>query len=192
MTHAGTSARVPFDLLIGDWIGVGIIFLPNGAYYSHIASRVALHEVQKGNKRFLDYYNNSGSRSQLPGLAEKIPNIGSHPTLFHDLFDTVVASICTCTYRMTFEVEGKTVRAIEHSPSIKSAVGYMSTNDNYSFIVKDSFTHRGEDKVLTLHNNHYFSSSNTRHVFGTIADEAGETILLTSFTYTSYTPPEHE
>lgn len=188
MTHAGTSQRVPFDLLIADWIGVGIIFLPDGSYYSHVPSRVTLHEEEGGNGRFLKYYNNSGKAAPVKSPIETIPDPTKKPDLFHDLFNEVVDSICSCEYHMRFEVDGKTVRAVEKSPSIVSAVGFMSTNDNYSFIIRDKFTHAGKDHILTLHNNHYFSSSNTRHVFGTISDPLGHTILLTSFTYTSYTP----
>jgi len=173
-------------MLIGDWVGVGIVFFPNGAYCSHIASRVRLHEVDVRGERHLRYQNFSGGRTELG-----TPSDPSPPENVHDLFSDVVASLCHCNYEMLFKVDGKRTVAVEHSPSIVSAVGFMSTNDNYSFIVRDTFTPRrgGEPIVLTLHNNHYFSSSNTRHVFGTISDPQQRTILLTSFVYTSYTPP---
>jgi hypothetical protein len=186
MHRPGTSQRVPFDLLIGDWVGVGIVFYPNGAYHSHIASRVCLHDEVRGNKRFLRYQNFSGEGTELG----KPPLEGS-PDDIHDLFHGVAASLCRCNYEMLFRVEGKTTVAVEKSPSIVSAVGFMSTNDNYSFIVRDTYKPPGKPEViLTLHNNHYFPSSNTRQVFGTIADPHGRTVMLTSFVYTSYTPPD--
>lgn len=189
MHRPGTSHRVPFDLLIGDWVGVGIVFYPNGAYHSHIASRVRLHEVERGGERFLRYENYS---SEGTGLG--LPSDPSPPEDVHDLFSDVVLSLCRCNYQMLFRVDGKRTVAVEHSPSIVSAVGFMSTNDNYSFIVRDTLNPPGggEPIILTLHNNHYFSSSNTRHVFGTIADPEDRTILLTSFVYTSYTPPDED
>ncbi|MCX4247016.1 hypothetical protein [Paraliomyxa miuraensis] len=172
-------------MLIGDWVGVGIIFYPNGAYHSHIASRVCLHDEIRGNQRFLRYQNFSGEGDPLPHPSDPAP-----PGDVHDLFTGVVASICRCNYEMLFAVNGKRTVAVEKSPSILSAVGYMSTNDNYSFIVRDTYNlPNGETEILTLHNNHYFPSSNTRQVFGTIEDSQGQTVLLTSFIYTSYTPP---
>ena len=187
MYRPGTSHRVPFDLLIGDWVGVGIVFYPNGAYHSHISSRVTLHE-EKGprGQRLLRYRNFSGDgdRLELPGAPPPPPDNG------HELFDDVAAALCHCNYEMLFRVEGKTTIAVEKSPSIVSATGYMSTNDNYSFIVRDKLNIRGREPViLTLHNNHCFPSSNTRQVFGTIADPEDRTVMLTSFIYTSYTPP---
>jgi hypothetical protein len=190
MSKPGTSERVPFDLLIGDWVGVGIVFYPNGAYHSHIASRVCLHEEVVQGERHLRYENYSGD-----GTGLGLPTDPAPPADVHDLFHGVVASLCHCNYRMLFRVDGKTTVAVEKSASIVSAHGYMSTNDNYSFIVRDTFRYRdprtGKTKsaILTLHNNHYFSSSNTRQVFGTISDPEGRTVMLTSFTYTSYTPP---
>lgn len=185
MHRPGTSQRVPFDMLIGDWVGVGILFYPNGAYHSHIASRVCLHDEQREGKRFLNYQNFSGEGN---GLA--LPGDPSPPSDVHELFEGVVASICRCDYEMLFAVRGKTTVAVEKSPSIVSAIGFMSTNDNYSFIVRDTYTRPdGTEEILTLHNNHYFPSSNTRQVFGTISDSQDKTILLTSFIYTSYTPP---
>lgn len=186
MNKPGTSHRVPFDLLIGDWVGVGIVFYPNGAYHSHIASRVVLHEEARRGERLLRYRNYSGEKTHLP--------LPEHPTPppedVHDLFHDVASSLCHCDYSMLFRVEGKVTVAVEKSPSIVSATGFMSTNDNYSFIVRDTYQRAGKAPVvLTLHNNHYFPSSNTRQVFGTIADPEGRTILLTSFIYTSYTPP---
>jgi hypothetical protein len=184
----GTSARVPFDLLIGDWVGVGIVFYPNGAYHSHIASRVCLHEEMIGGQRHLRYENFSSDGTSLGNpRGGGIPD----PDEIHELFHGVAASLCRCDYQMLFRVEGKTTVAVEKSPSILSAVGYMSTNDNYSFIVRDTYKPVGKPEVvLTLHNNHYFPSSNTRQVFGTIADPQGRTVMLTSFIYTSYTPPD--
>jgi hypothetical protein len=184
----GTSARVPFDLLIGDWVGVGIIFYPNGAYHSHIASRVCLHEVMIEGQRHLRYENYSGDGTKLGNP----PGGGTpDPDEIHELFHGVAASLCRCDYQMLFRVEGKTTVAVEKSPSILSAIGFMSTNDNYSFIVRDTYQPAGKPEViLTLHNNHYFPSSNTRQVFGTIADPHGRTVMLTSFIYTSYTPPD--
>jgi hypothetical protein len=193
MHNPGTSQRVPFDLLIGDWVGVGIVFFPNGSYHSHIASRVCLHEETVRGERHLRYENYSGEGTGLGTASDPGP-----PKDVHDLFHGVVASLCRCNYQMLFRVEGKTTVAVEKSPSIVSAVGFMSTNDNYSFIVRDTYTFRepktgkSRTEILTLHNNHYFSSSNTRQVFGTIADSEGRTVLLTSFTYTSYTPPPGE
>lgn len=193
MFKPGTSERVPFDLLIGDWVGVGIVFYPNGAYHSHIASRVCLHEEEIRGQRYLRYENYSGD-----GTGLGIPTDPGPPREVHDLFHGVAASLCHCNYQMLFRVDGKTTTAVEKSSSILSAVGYMSTNDNYSFIVRDTFRYKdvrtGKTKsvVLTLHNNHYFSSSNTRQVFGTISDPEDRTIMLTSFTYTSYTPPAGE
>ena len=102
----------------------------------------------------------------------------------------MAASLCHCDYSMLFRVDGQVTVAVEKSPSIESAVGFMSTNDNYSFIVRDTYQRAGKSPViLTLHNNHYFPSSNTRQVFGTISDPDGQTVMLTSFIYTSYTPP---
>jgi hypothetical protein len=193
MYMPGTSQRVPFDLLIGDWVGVGIIFYPNGRYHTHIASRVCLHEMEGSGPRHLQYDNYSGA-----GTGLGLPSDPAPPRDIHDLFDGVAASLCRCDYHIRFRVEGKVVVAVEKSPSIVSATGYMSTNDNYSFIVRDTYNYvdprTGEPKttILTLHNNHYFSSSNTRHVFGTISDHEDRTIMLTSFTYTSYTPPPGE
>lgn len=190
MSKSGTSERVPFDLLIGDWVGVGIVFYPNGAYHSHIASRVCLHDEMVGGKRHLRYQNFSGDGTGLGTPRDPAP-----PNDTHDLFDGVVASLCRCNYEMLFRVDGKRTVAVEKSASILSAVGYMSTNDNYSFIVRDTFSYveprtgNRKSTVLTLHNNHYFASSNVRQVFGTIADPEDRTIMLTSFTYTSYTPP---
>ena len=185
MQSSGTSQRVPFELLIGDWVGVGIVFYPNGAYYSHISSRVRLTEHTKGGKTFLKYENFSGEGTSLGESGSPKP-----PSDVHELFDGVARALCRCNYEMTFEVNGKTTKAIKMSPSIVSAVGYMSTNDNYSFIVRDKLVLKDRDPViLTLHNNHYFPSSNTRQVFGTIADPDDHTIMLTSFIYTSYTPP---
>jgi hypothetical protein len=193
MNTPGTSHRVPFDILIGDWVGVGIVFYPNGRYHSHIASRVRLHEQMDGDERRLKYENYSGE-----GTGLSLPTDPRPPEDVHDLFHDVAASLCRCNYQIMFRVQGKTVVAEERSDSIVSAVGFMSTNDNYSFIVRDKYTFRnpatGKSKtiVLTLHNNHYFSSSNTRHVIGTISDPEDRTIMLTSFTYTSYTPPPGE
>ncbi len=187
MYRPGTSHRVPFDLLIGDWVGVGIVFYPNGAYHSHIASRVVLHETMVRGKRHLRYRNFSGEGTKLDRPEHAPPP----PDEVHDLFHGVAASLCRCNYEMLFRVDGKMTVAVEKSPSIVSATGFMSTNDNYSFIVRDTYQPaRGEDPViLTLHNNHCFPSANTRQVFGTIADPEGHTIMLTSFIYTSYTPP---
>jgi hypothetical protein len=185
----GTSERVPFDMLIGHWIGVGIVFLPNGSYYSHITSRVTVTETRQQGARRIRYVNDSGGQTQVPVEGESLPEEGDPDHSFHPLFFGVVASLCRCRYEILFDVHGKRVTAVEKSPSIVTANGYMSTNDNYSFIVRDTFTSDGETTILTLHNNHYFSASNTRHVIGTISDEEGDTILLTSFTYTSYTPP---
>lgn len=182
----GTSERVPFDMLIGHWIGVGIVFLPNGAYYSHITSRVTVHETSQNRIR---YVNDSGEQSRLPIEGEPLPIPGESDHEFHPLFAGVVASLCRCRYEILFARDGKRLTAVEKSPSIITANGFMSTNDNYAFIVRDTYTSEGETTILTLHNNHYFSASNTRHVIGTICDAEGQTILLTSFTYTSYTPP---
>lgn len=191
MLTSGTSKRVPFDLLIGDWIGVGIVFYPNGAYYSHISSRVRLYEKLKGSQRFLQYENFSGEGSALGQPEPPLP-----PPGLPDIFEGVVGALCRCQYKMTFEVHGKVAIATKMPTSIVSAKGFMSTNDNYSFIIRDTYnyvdpkTKKPKTEILTLHNNHYFPSSNTRQVFGTIANAEGQTVLLTSFIYTSYTPPE--
>lgn len=185
MHDARTSNRIPFDLLIGDWMGVGILFYPGGRYHSHIASRLVVEEVMVGGQRHLRYQNFSGGTEGL-----QIPSDPGPPDDLHELFDSVAASLCHCTYEMLFRVDGKTAVATERSPSIVSAVGSMSTNDNYSFVVRDTYQPpKGSPLVLTLHNNHYFSSSSTRQVFGTIADPDDRTIMLTSFTYVSYTEP---
>jgi hypothetical protein len=184
-----TSERVPFDMLIGHWIGVGVVFLPNGSYYSHITSRVTVTETEQQGVRRIRYVNDSGGQVQVPVEGEALPEEGDRYNVFHPLFFGVVDALCRCRYEILFEAHGKRVVAVEKSPSIVSANGYMSTNDNYAFIVRDTFTKDGQTSILTLHNNHYFSASNTRHVIGTISDPDGETILLTSFTYTSYTPP---
>lgn len=184
--HApGTSFLVPFDRLVGDWVGVGIVFYPNGSYHSHIASRVVLRELMLDGQRHLRYDNFSGDADNLG-----IPSDPAPPGDVHELFSGVVASLCRCNYQMLFRVDDKTATAIEKSPSIVSAVGEMPANDNYVFVVRDTYQPpKGPPIVLTLHNNHYFSSSNTRHVFGTIADPHDRIIALTSFTYASYTPP---
>lgn len=180
-----TSFLVPFDRLIGDWVGVGIVFYPDGRYYSHITSRVVLREEMIDGIRHLRYKNYSGDAQKLG-----IPDDPGPPKDVHALFHGVVASLCRCDYQMLFRVDGKSAVAIEKSPSIVSAVGDMSTNDNYTFVVRDTYQPpQGPPVVVTLHNNHYFAASDTRHVFGTIADPDGRTILLTSFTYASYTPP---
>lgn len=191
----GTSERVPFDILIGDWIGVGTVFLPNGAYYSHVTSRVWVHEHFEGEQRIIRYINNSGGDTHLLGHGEVVPTDAQANDL-HPMAANLVDQICHCRYVIDFIPDGKRVIAIEDRlpSSILSANGFMSTNDNYTFIVRNTFVHNGETRVLKLHNNHYMSSSNTRHVIGNISDEDGRTVLLTSFTYTSYTPPggDHE
>ncbi len=188
MIRPGTSQRIPFDLLFGDWIGAGIVFYTDGAYYSHAASRVRIRELRIDGVRHLRYENFSGEGAALGSRRGAPLSTDAHP-----LFGEVAPALVRTDYQMLFRVEGKRAVAVEHSPSIVSAVGFMSTNDTYPFVVRNTFTPRGgEPVILTLHNNHSFPSSNTRQVFGTIADPHGETILLTSFIYTSYTPPPDE
>lgn len=195
--RAGTSIRTPFDILIGDWIGVGVLFTDRGKYYSHVASRVTLHELKPGDQHYvagqrrLLYKNYSGDTPDKVYGAEAPPRVDE----LHSAFLPVAKGICRCTYTMVFDVDGKVAKMVQgagdHSESILSATGYMSTNDNYSFIIRDTLNISGQpSQVLTLHNNHYYSSTNTRHVIGTISNAAGETIMTTSFTYTSYTSPD--
>jgi hypothetical protein len=155
----------PFDIMIGFWAGMAIIYNPKGEYQGSMASHLAtywekpftrLHfrqELQAGGDKMLDHYD----------LKERVSNV---VILDFDL-----------------HIDGKHAKGVSGNVHI---TGTQTRPDHYHFLLKSP---DGQ-----WYNNHHFMGPNERHILGPFvkAGSHGEiaSVVAQTFTRLSYDVPK--
>ena len=190
---------VPFDIMVGLWTGVTIIYGPTGEFFSSAASNVAIYwekpnevmHFRQGKEEAIapltakKFASNLGLLHTTASVQnKKAPRISALLTRAEKLKDPnyLKKAATVATTEFDLHVSGKFATA---STSDMDVTGINSRPDTYLFYL------RLKDGSMSWCNNQYFTNANERQIIGPQfdADEV-QLVVAQTFSRVSYEVPE--
>jgi hypothetical protein len=156
---------IPYDIMIGFWAGIAIIYNPKGEYQGSMASHLATYWEKRFTRLHFRQTELTGSNKSLDRYALKKPVSG-----------VVIVDF-------DFHINGKRGTGVSGDVHI---TGTQTRPDHYHFLLKS------EDGQW--YNNHHFMGPNERHILGPFVsagrDGEIESVVAQTFTRLSYDVPK--
>jgi hypothetical protein len=180
---------VPFDIMVGLWIGSTILYSPTGEYLSSSASKVTIRWERPGTllhfrqlvepipEHPLVGAEFSSNVEKLRKAHQKksadIRKIAPHPDRLQDKASlNSVAAVTTLEFDL--KVAGRFATAQTDDWSV---TGVNSRPDLYLFHLLR------KDRTQNWFNNQYFTSANERQIIGPVLDQDGQIYLVVTQTF---------
>jgi hypothetical protein len=156
---------IPYDIMIGFWAGIAIVYDPKGNYLGSATSHLATYWEKRYTRLHFRQTQQSGGSTGKGRFALKKP----------------VSSVVILDYDL--HIDDKHAEGVSGNVRI---TGTGTRPDHYHFLLKS--------KEGQWYNNHHFMGPNERHVLGPFVEAGGDgeiaSVVAQTFTRLSYEVPK--